>query len=176
MTYIVLAIPAFLLTYVIMSTNGYHRLQNKCDESYSGIDVALSKRYNLITNLVETVKGYAKHEKETLELVTSLRNMDKSDFTGFNDSLDQARAQLFLLIENYPTIKADTNFLHLQKSLTDVEEHLQAARRLHNRNVTDYNTYIMMSPRNLIPLIKNASPRPLFQAEVEERENVRITN
>lgn len=173
--YYLLLIPVFIIIYIIISFNGFKSRYIKTDESYSGIDVALSKRYNLITNLVETVKGYAKHEKDTLELVTNLRTMNKDNLEEYNDTLDKSMNQIIMLVESYPEIKADTNFLHLQKSLNDVEEHLQAARRLHNRNVADYNTYIQMSPRNLIPTIKEAKTKPYFEANKEERDNVQIT-
>ena len=174
MAYLIVLIPISITVYYITSYNGYKTRLIRCEESYSGIDVALSKRYNLITNLVETLKGYAKHEQEVLTMVTNLRNINKDNLSEYNDTLDATRNQLFLLIENYPTLRADSNFLHLQKSLSDVEEHLQAARRLHNRNVSDYNTYIQMSPRNLIPIIKEAKPRTYFQALKDEQENVQI--
>lgn len=174
MAYIILSLIVIVVGYIIISHNGYKKRLIKCDEAYAGIDVALSKRYNLITNLVETVMGYAKHEKEVLTLVTNLRNTDKTNLDNYSESLDNTKRQLFMLVESYPELKADTNFLHLQKSLSDVEEHLQAARRLYNRSVADYNTYIQMTPRNLIPIIKNASSKIYFQAHEDERGNIEI--
>lgn len=174
MAYIILSLIVIVVGYIIISYNGYKKRLIKCDESYAGIDVALSKRYNLITNLVETVKGYANHEKEVLTLVTNLRNTDRTNLDEYSESLDNTKRQLFMLVENYPELKADTNFLHLQKSLSDVEEHLQAARRLYNRSVADYNTYIQMTPRNFIPIIKDASSKTYFQAHTDERGNIEI--
>lgn len=174
MPYIIIALIALPITYYITSYNGFKTREVKTDESLSGIDVALSKRYSLITNLVETVKGYTKHERETLELVTQLRSINNDEPNHYNQALTSAKDRLMILVENYPEIKADTNYLHLQKSLTDCEEHLQAARRLHNRNVADYNTYIQLSPRNLIPIIKSASTKPYFEAKTDERESVAI--
>lgn len=173
--YIILALAILGVGYYINIYNGFVSRKTKIDESLAGIDVALSKRYNLIGNLVETVKGYAKHESDVLEQIIKLRNTPKNNLKQFNDNLTEAKHQLLALVENYPELKADGQFQNLQHALVDVEEHLQAARRLHNHNVQKYNTYIQLSPQNLFPPIKDASRSNYFEATTDEQTNVDIT-
>lgn len=162
------------LGYYIITYNGYIMRQEKVKESLSGIDVALSKRYNLISNMVETVKGYAKHEVNLFEKVASLRNNANQNLDHYNDELTEVKAQLFALVESYPELKADQHFLMLQKSLVDTEEHLQAARRLHNSNVNNFNTFIQVAPNNLLAPMNQAKPVPFFEATTIEQAVVDI--
>lgn len=167
------SIVTFII-YYIYAYNTYVTRLTKTEQSLSGIDVALSKRFNLITNLVETVKGFAAHEKAVFEKITEIRNNTHDDLHSYNESMTQVKAQLFALVENYPVIKSDTNFLHLQKALVDCEEHLQAARRLHNQNVNMYNTFIQTTPNNLLNPMKSAKIKPYFEATSKEQALVNI--
>ena len=129
-----------LAIWYISSVNKMKALSIKVSEALSGIDVALSKRYNVLTKMIEVVKGYAKYEKELLIKISSLREgMSLNEMIEANSSMDKDFNNINLVIEKYPDIKADESFILLQKSIVDVEEHLQAARRIYNYNVSEYN-------------------------------------
>ena len=156
----------------------YNRLvkkRNAVKQSRSSIDVYLTQRFDLIPNLVECVKGYAKHEENLLESITKLR-------TEYNVSKDLDKAsllntqmnKLIAIVENYPDLKASENFLNLQKNLTKMEDQLQAARRLYNMDVTAYNTAIQVFPTNLIASAFNFTEEKLFELEPGKGENVKI--
>lgn len=153
-----------LISYLIFY-NRVIKLEHRYQEASSGIDVALSKRFELITNLIEVVKGYAKHEKEVLSIVTKIRGSDPSLRHDYNGALAQSQSRLLAIAENYPDLKASQNFLHLQKSLSDCEEHLQAARRLMNRSAAELNTTINQFPGTLFNKILNKSYKKYFEAE-----------
>ena len=150
MEIIIIIVIAILLVLLIMY-NGLVKKRNAVKQSRSSIDVYLTQRFDLIPNLVECVKGYAKHEEKLLESITKLR-------TEYNVSKDLDKAsllntqmnKLIAIVENYPDLKASENFLNLQKNLTKMEDQLQAARRLYNMDVTAYNTSIQVCPTNLI--------------------------
>ena len=171
---IIIIVIAILLVLLIM----YNRLvkkRNAVKQSRSSIDVYLTQRFDLIPNLVECVKGYAKHEEKLLESITKLR-------TEYNVSKDLNKAsllntqmnKLIAIVENYPDLKASENFLNLQKNLTKVEDQLQAARRLYNMDVTAYNTAIQVFPTNLIASAFNFTEEKLFELEPGKGENVKI--
>lgn len=161
-----------------MIVNIYNQLVKykiKVEEGASGIDVALVKRYDTITNLVECVKGYAKHETETLEKVIELRNsMSMKEKSDLENQYSEAQTKLFAIAEAYPDLKASANFEQLQKSIFDVEEHLQAARRLYNSNVSIFNQKVEMFPSNLIASIMKFSKFDFFEANENEKQNVNI--
>ena len=146
-------------------------LKRKYEQSASGIEVYCQQRFDLIPNLIETVKEYAKYEKQTLESITSLR-------TKYNDTKDLAIGEelnnkmntLIALVENYPELKASEQFLNLQKSLVKTENQLQAARRIYNIDVTNYNTKISVIPYNIIAKIFKFKPAKLF--EIEDKSNM----
>jgi len=149
------------------------------DEAWSGIDVQLKRRYDLIPNLVETVKGYAKHEKSTFEKVTELRNAamnaDSIEKKGeLENQLSATLKTLFAVAENYPELKANENFIKLQDSLSEIETELQGARRYYNGTVRDFNTKIMVFPNNLIAGILGFKAREFFAAEEEAKKNVKV--
>ncbi len=153
---IVVVILLLPLLWLITTYNGLVRLRQHVRESWSGIDTELKRRYDLIPNLVETVKGYAAHEREVLERVIEARNRAAAS-TGSPAS--QARdenvlvgglRQLFALSEAYPDLKANVNFMHLQQELANTEDRIQAARRFYNANVRDLNTRIQIFPANLV--------------------------
>ncbi|MFN4261550.1 MAG: LemA family protein [Gemmataceae bacterium] len=156
---------------VAVQYNALVRLRNHCDESWSGIDTELKRRYDLIPNLVSTVKGYAKHEQDVLERVIQARNTalantgsPESQARDENALIGQLR-QLFALAENYPDLKANQNFLQLQGELVNTEDRIQRARRFYNANVRDLNTRIEVFPSNLIANWFGFQKKELFEVE-----------
>ena len=175
-----LVIIVVLILLFIMSTyNGLVKLRNKVRDQFSQIDVQLKKRSDLIPNLVETVKGYSKHESETLEKVIQARNTYLSAGTPdekmkSSGELSQAIGKLFALAESYPDLKANTNFLDLQSQLKDIEDKISYARQFYNDSVLMYNNKIEMFPSNLIAGIFNFTKESFFEASDEERKNVEV--
>jgi LemA protein len=161
--------------------NSLIRAKNRTDEAWSDIDVQLKRRYNLIPNLVETVKGYAKHERELFEKVTQAR----TTAMGAQTPTEKAQAEnvlsgtlksLFAVAENYPDLKANQNFLELQRELTDTENKIQAARRFYNGNVRDFNIKIQKFPNNLVAGVLGFKKRDFFELEEEAaREPVKVS-
>lgn len=172
----------FTVFYGIMLYNRGVKLRNQVDESWSGISVQLKRRYDLIPNLVNTVKGYAKHESETLEKVIQLRNQAQQVSSGGSHG-DQIQAEqalaaglrtVFALAENYPDLKANTNFMDLQRSLMDIEDNLQNARRYYNAVVRDNNTFTETFPSVIIARMFGFEKEAFFEIEDRERENVKV--
>jgi LemA protein len=160
--------------------NGLVGSRVRVREAWSGIDVQLKRRASLIPNLVETVRGYAAHERETLENVTRARAMlDTAGTTQqaaqANNMLTQALRSLFAVAEAYPDLKANQNFLELQRELTDTEDKISYARQFYNRNVLDYNTKVATVPTAFIANTFNFQPEEFFEAEDEAREDVRVS-
>ena len=185
---IVVGIIALVLM-VIGIYNSLVKMRLRVDEGWSDIDVQLKRRYDLIPNLVETVKGYAKHESETLTAVMEARskataiNIDPSNmtaddmaaFAGAQEGLSGALGKLFAVSENYPDLKANQNFLQLQNDLTDTEDKIQASRRFYNGTVRDYNTKVQTVPSNIIAGMFGFALREFFEIEDEqERKNVKV--
>ena len=161
--------------YVISIYNKFVQVKNKVEEALSGIDVALARRYATLTNTVEVVKGYVKHEKEVLLKAVELRqNPTMKDRVMVDENQSQAITQLFALQESYPELKANEQFLALQDTIRDLEEHLAASRRMYNSNVSIYNNLVLSFPSNLIGNMMNAQKQEYFQATSEERESVNI--
>lgn len=181
--WIVLAIVVAVIAAIIGMYNSLIRLKNRVDEAWSDIDVQLKRRYNLIPNLVETVKGYAAHEKETLEKVVEARNMAMAAQSG-GDLKKSAEAEnmlsgtlksIFALSESYPDLKANQNFLELQRELSDTENKIMASRRFYNGNVRDFNTKTEIFPTNLMAGMLGFKRREFFEVEEEEeRKNVEV--
>ena len=175
---------AFLIFIVILAVlifvsvgiyNGLVKLRNSSEQAWSDVDVQLKRRYDLVPNLVETVKGYASHEKETFEKVVQARNQamnatspeDKAQAENF---LQSTLKSLFALAEAYPELKANQNFIELQTELSNIEEQIQLARRYYNAVVRDLNTRIESVPSNIIANIFNFQKRDYFELEsAEER-------
>jgi len=172
---VVVGVIVILLLLYITIYNKFRRLVVEVEETSSGIDVALAKRYDLITNLVETVKGYAKHEKDVFERVAQIRNLLKDSRNEANEEMNSSLGRIFSIVESYPELKANEQFLALQASLVDVEEHLQAARRLYNRRVAELNVKVNQFPTNLIAGSMNVGTKPFFAANDEQRESVKVT-
>lgn len=153
--YIILGIIAVIVIWVIASYNGFIKLINHAKEAWADIEVQMKRRYDLIPNLVNTVKGYATHESTAFEKVTAARSSamgakTMGDHAKGEAILGQAITGLFGIAEAYPDLKANTNFLELQRELSDTENKIQAARRFYNTNVRDLNTGIEQFPGNII--------------------------
>lgn len=174
-------IVAVVIIWLISSYNGFVKLRNKTEEAFSAMDVSLKKRYDLIPNYVETVKGYAKHESETLRNVVNARNMAMSASTPEeriekDNLLTGSLRSLFAVAESYPELKANTNFLELQRQLSDIEEEIAGARRYYNGVVNKFNTKTEMFPGNLIAGLFGFKRKPLYEVNaVAERENVTVS-
>ena len=181
MVYIIIGAVLFLLIiWIIASYNGFVRLKNSIEEAFSTMDVYLKKRYDLIPNLVETVKGYASHEKETLERVMAARNMAASAKTvderveGEN-MLAGTLKTLFAVAEAYPDLKANTSFLELQGELRRIEDEIANSRKYYNAVVKTYNTKREVFPSVIIAGLFHFGKKPLFEVSAEEqRENVKV--
>jgi LemA protein len=182
--WIIIGIVGIIVLWLIATYNRLVTLQNRVEEAWADIDVQLKRRYDLIPNLVNTVKGYAAHEAQTLEKVIEARNQAMSSEEGGNrqeiaaaeNMLSGTLKSLFALSENYPDLKANTNFLELQKELSDTENKIQAARRFFNSNVKEINTQIEMFPTNLIARSFGFSEKEFFSLDEapESRENIAV--
>jgi LemA protein len=177
--WILLGVVVILGGWLIAVFNGLITLKNKVDEAWSDIDVQTKRRYDLIPNIVETVKGYARHEAATLEKVTAARTAamgakDAHAKAAAENMLTETLKSLFAVAEQYPDLKANTNFLDLQKTLTDIEEKIQAARRFYNGNVRDFNTQIQVFPTNMVAGALGFAKREFFEAEAEAKENIQV--
>lgn len=172
---IVLVLIAVVVISIIVMSNNLNKALVKIDEADSGIDVALTKRYDVLTKMIETVKGYAKHEKEVLFDVVKIRKgMTIEEKNEANKQMDETMSKINVLAENYPDLKASENFKTLQDSITDVEEHLQAARRLYNANISSYNQMIVTFPISIIAGTKGLTKREFFVAEEHKKQDVEI--
>lgn len=180
--FILIIVLVLLALFFVGLYNSFVSLKNKVDEAWSGISVQLKRRYDLIPNIVNTVKGYAAHEKETLERVISARNsavsLKPGDVQGqaqANAAISQGIRQLFALAEAYPDLKANANFMALQGSLTEIEDNLQNARRYYNATVRDYNTKCQSFPSVIIARAFNFVTREFFELDsAEEAKNVQV--
>jgi len=176
---ILLIIIGIAIIWAISVYNGLVTLKNRVDEAWSDIDVQLKRRYDLIPNLLNTVKGYASHEKEVFEKVTQARTMAMNAGTaeakaGAENMLSGALKSLFAVAEAYPDLKANQNFLELQRELTDTEDKIQASRRFYNGNARDFNIKIELFPNNIIAGMLNFTKREFFEAAEGEKENVKV--
>ncbi|QWC00675.1 LemA family protein [Mycoplasmatota bacterium] len=157
--------------------NKLRQLELKVQEAESGIDVALTKRFDMLTKMLETTKGYAKHEAETLEKVVKWRsgipkNATMEEKAEFQEQMNQVASGINVVVEKYPDLKANTVFLDLQASVRNAEEHLQAARRLYNANVTKINHIIVTFPQSIVANAINMEKKLYFEAEDKKREDV----
>ncbi|OGQ45131.1 MAG: hypothetical protein A3H42_01910 [Deltaproteobacteria bacterium RIFCSPLOWO2_02_FULL_46_8] len=185
LTWIILIVLVLIIVWLVALYNGLISRRMHCKEAWSDIDVQLKRRYDLIPNLIETVKGYASHEKETLDAVITARNsaMQVHDTKGATPeqmaaaegTLAGALKSVFALSEAYPDLKANTNFLKLQDELSDTENKIQAARRFYNGNVRDYNTAIQTFPTNTMAGMFGFQEEKFFEIEEsKQRENVKV--
>ncbi len=170
-----LGILAVAVIWIIAVYNGLIKLKNRTDEAWSDIDVQLKRRHDLIPNLINTVKGYAAHEKELFEKVTEARAKaigagSMADKSQAENMLSGALKSLFAVAEAYPDLKANQNFLELQRELTDTEDKVMAARRFYNGNVRDFNTKLQVFPTNIIAGMLKFAAREFFEAGEGEKE------
>jgi LemA protein len=178
--WIILVIIVILILWIIVVFNTLIRGKNRTEESWSDIDVQLKRRYDLIPNLIETVKGYAQHEKQVFEKVTQARAQamqaqNPTQQAEAENQLTNTLKSLFAVAENYPQLKASENFAKLQDELTDTENKIQASRRFYNGNVRDFNIKIQVFPNNLIAGMLKFSKFDFFEiADATERENVQV--
>jgi LemA protein len=181
-TWIVLGVLIVLVLWAIFAYNRFVRMVQRAKEAWADIDVQLKRRYDLIPNLIETVKGYAAHEKSVFEQVTAARTaaMDANsieDRGKAENMLSNTLKSLFAVAEAYPDLKANQNFLELQRQLTDTEDKIQAARRFYNGNVRDLNTAIASFPGNVIADLFRFEPREFFaldESEAAARQPVKV--
>ncbi|MCM2358927.1 MAG: LemA family protein [Geobacteraceae bacterium] len=180
-TIIIIGVLALIFLFaiaVLVTYNGFVRSRLRTREAWSAIDVQLKRRASLVPSLVETVKGYAGHERETLEEVTRARGAlqtanGTAETAVANNMLTQALGRLFALVENYPQLRASENFMALQKELSDIEEKIAYARQFYNQNALAYNASIQVFPQSVIAGIFNFQPAEFFAAE-ESREDVQV--
>lgn len=176
---LIIALVVILALWYISTRNRFVTLENTCEESMSGIDIYLKKRYDLIPNLIETVKGYTKHEQETLEKVIAARNAamtaGKEDKVEAENAFSGTLKSLFALSEAYPDLKADTHFLELQQQLKSIETDLSQARKYYNGTAKAFNIYLQRFPSSIVGGSMHLTLKKYFEAAAEERENVKVS-
>lgn len=172
---VLLIIILIIILCVIFIFNKLKKVNVKVDEALSGIDVSLAKRYGILTKMVEVIKGYTKHEQDVLINVIKLReNMSLKEMREANEAMNESFKKIDVLAEAYPDLKASENFKTLQLAIIDIEEHLQAARRLYNSNVSLLNQMIEIFPSNIVAKLVNLHKRDFFEASSAEKEYSKI--
>lgn len=177
--FFLLGLIFIIVLWFIATMNKLRHLDLKVQEAESGIDVALTKRYDMLTKMLEITKGYAKHEAETLENVVKWRggipnNASLEDKQEFTKQLNEVSSALDVVVEQYPDLKANTVFKELQAAVTNTEEHLQAARRLHNANVTHLNHLVVSFPQSIVANSIHMEQRPYYETEDIKKQDVEI--
>lgn len=176
---IVVGFPLMIIAFIYNSLVGK---KNQVENAFAGMDAILKKRYDLIPNLVATVKQYMTHEADTLTKVTEMRakamsgNMGSDETVALNNMLGKAIGGIMVAVENYPDLKANENFIQLQGTLNEVEEQLSASRRAFNASVTDFNNAVEMFPTNIMAGMMGYKRRQLFEIDEAERQNVDVKN
>ena len=170
----------FAIGILILMYNSLVAKKNQVDNISASVDTVLKKRYNLIPNLVSSTKEYMKHEREILEKITSLRSkalkhsISTEDRVEIDKEISAALRSILVAVENYPELKADKNFMHLQRTLNEIEEQISAARRAYNQAVTDYNNALEMFPTNIMASFLHYKRKPLFNINEIEKENPNV--
>ena len=177
--YVVLAIVVLLLIYVLIVYNNFVKLKNKVKEAFSTMDVYLKKRWDLIPNIVETVKAYSQYEKDALREVVELRNstydkMSDEDKIKTNEQLSSGIQKIMALAEAYPDLKASQNFQNLSNQLGKIEEDIANARKYYNGVVRIYNDKVEMFPSNILAKMFGYKVKAMFEVNENERENVKV--
>lgn len=176
--WVTIAVIAVVLLYFVMVYNGLVSRRNQVREAWSTIDTQLKRRYDLIPNLIETVRGAAKHERETLTAVTAARDAamaaNGANRADVENHLTETLKSLFAVSENYPTLRANENFLELQRELTDTETKIQAARQFYNNVVMGLNTQIEQFPSNIVARMFNITQEKMFEMDDAERVAPRV--
>ena len=179
MIYVIIGVVVLILIYVFAEFNGFIKLNNKVNEAFATMDVYLKKRWDLIPNLVETVKGYAKHEKDTLEEVVKLRSGDydllnNEEKIKTNEKVTKGISKIMALAESYPNLKANENFANLGKELTKTEDEIAQSRKYYNATVRLFNNKTQMFPSSIIAKLFGYKAKSMFEASSVERENVKV--
>lgn len=178
---VILVIVALAAVYGVSMYNGFIRLKNNCEEAFATMDVYLKKRYDLVPNLVETVKGYAAHEKETLQRVIDARNMAQAAGTmeekiAGENALQGTLSHLFAVAEAYPDLKANTNFMDLQNQLKVIEDEIAQSRKYYNAVIKQFNTKCEVFPSSIIAGMFHFEKKPMFEVDdAKERQNVKVS-
>ncbi|MDA3881558.1 MAG: LemA family protein [Prolixibacteraceae bacterium] len=179
---IILAVVALVFLIFIGMYNNLIRKRNEVDNAFGGMDVQLKKRYDLIPNIVATVKQYATHEKELLTKVTEMRakatsgNLSSDEKVDLDNQISAGMKSIMVAVENYPDLKASENFLNLQRTLNEVESQISAARRTYNAVITDYNNAIQTFPSNIMAGMMSLQRKEVFVIPETERQNVDVKN
>lgn len=168
-----------IVLYVLATYNGLIKSNNLVKEAFSTMDVYLKKRWDLIPNLVEVVKGYAKHEKETIEKITDLRTntyetMSTDKKISVNEQLTQGLSRIMAISENYPDLKASQNFIELSHNLTKIEDEIANSRKYYNGTVRIFNNKIQMFPSNMIANLFGFHSANMFEVNTDEKSNVKV--
>ena len=179
MIYIIIAVVVLIIIYALATYNGFVQLNNKLKEAFSTMDVYLKKRWDLIPNIVETVKGYAKHEKDTLKEIVELRNgaydkMSDDDKIKTNEQLSKEINKIMALAEAYPDLKANENFKDLSNQLSKIEDEIANSRKYYNAVVRMFNNKVEMFPSNIFACLFRYKSKAMFEANANERENVKV--
>ncbi len=177
--YILIGVIVIILVLLFVTYNSFANLNNKVKEAFSTMDVYLKKRWDLIPNIVETVKGYVKHEENVLKEVVSLRNSVYDDMTTnekikTNETLSKSISKIMALSEEYPVLKASENFINLSNQLSKVEDDIANARKYYNGTVRIFNNKVEMFPSNIVAKIFGYKTKDMFEASEAERENVKV--
>ena len=177
--YIIIGVVVVVLLVVFIEFNGFIKLNNKVNEAFATMDIYLKKRWDLIPNLVETVKGYAKHEKETLEEVIKMRSgdydiMSDEEKISANTRITGGISRIMALAESYPNLKANENFANLAKELTKTEDEIAQSRKYYNACVRVFNNKVGMFPSNIFAKLFGYNDKSMFEASKDERENVKV--
>lgn len=173
--FLLLLLLVIIIYWYISTSNKLNRCIVKIEEANSGIDVALTKRYDVLTKMMDTVKAYTKHEKETLFEVINLRRGMTLEEKGIeNNKMNHNLEKIQVIAEAYPELKSSENYKTLQQSILEVEEHLQAARRMYNANVSAYNQAIVVFPNSIIANNRNFTKKDFFEADEIKKQDVKI--
>ena len=171
---IILAVVLIIAVWCVRTVNGFKKKEIRVQEGLSGVEVALTKRYDMLTKMLDAAKGYMAHENELFTKVIELRRgMSVSELNDAQQQMDTLSGRLFAVAEGYPELRSSDVFVELQRGIRDAEEHLQAARRLYNTSVTAYNTAISMFPAKL--LAGSRQPQEFFVADTSKREDVKMS-
>lgn len=171
---IILVVVLLIVIWCISTVNGFKKKEIRVQEGLSGVEVALTKRYDMLTKMLDTAKGYMAHESDLFTKVIELRRgMSVEEMNTAAQQMDSLSGKFFAVAEGYPELRSSDVFVELQRGIRDAEEHLQAARRLYNVSVTAYNTAIVMFPAKL--LAGSRQPKEFFAADAEKREDVKMT-
>jgi LemA protein len=177
--YVIIAIIVLIVIYALSLYNSFVKLNNKVKEAFSTMDVYLKKRWDLIPNIVETVKGYASHESETLKQIVELRNsayenMSSDDKIKTNQELSNGINKIMALAESYPDLKANENFINLSNQLSSVEEDIANSRKYYNGVVRSYNNKVEVFPNSIFAKIFGYKTKAMFEVSSNERETVKV--